>query len=318
VVFPESCIPAFPIWSSVLPLTDNHGFFECLAKESTYIDGEEMLAIRDAAKKSGTIVSVGILGKARYSTATLFNSNIIIGSDGTVLVHHRKLMPTFFKKLTWAAGDWYGLRVADTRFGKIGGLICRENTNSLARYLLMAQREQIHISTWPAAWPTSALSLRLEDPKPRRNYDNVTANKTRAAAHCFENKCFGILCAGFFDGSAKKAITSTSAQLKYMADVFEHTQRAATMFLDPRGITIWGYTVDSVTGRKDNEREFLQGEEGIFYAELDLDMCLEGKQYRDVVGEYQRLDVFDLKVNRTRRKPVAFVEAVESPSSSSE
>jgi nitrilase len=90
------------------------------------------------------------------------------------------------------------------------------------------------------------------------------------------------------------------------------------MFLDPTGVTIWGYTVDSITGREDNEREFLQGEEGIFYAALDLDMCLEGKQYRDVVGGHQRLDVFDLKVNPTRRKPVTFVETVESPSSSSE
>jgi len=226
-------------------------------------------------------------------------------------------MPTFFEKLAWAAGDGYGLRVADTRFGKIGGLICRESTNPLARYSLMAQGQQIHISTWPAAWPTSALSLRSEDPKPRRKDDNVTENKIRAAAHCFENKCFGILCAGFFDGSAKKAIASTSTQPKYMADVFEHTQRAATMFLDPKGVTISGYTVDSVTGQKDNEREFMQGEEGILYAELDLDMCLEGKQYHDVARWYQRFDVFDLKVNRTQREPVAFVETVESPSPSS-
>jgi nitrilase len=118
-----------------------------MAKESIYIDEEEMLAIQDGAKKYGTIVSVEILGKVRYSTATLFNSNIVIGSDGTVLVHHRKLMPTFFEKLTWAARGGYGLRVADTRFGKFGGLISSENANPLAKYSLMAQREQIHIST---------------------------------------------------------------------------------------------------------------------------------------------------------------------------
>lgn len=42
---------------------------------------------------------------------------------------------------------------AETKFGKIGGLICGENTNPLARYSLMAQGEQVHISTWPAVWP---------------------------------------------------------------------------------------------------------------------------------------------------------------------
>ena len=46
--------------------------------------------------------------------------------------------------------------------------------------------------------------------------------------------------------------------------------------------------------------------EDILYAELDLEKCVEGKQYHDVVGGYQRLDVFDLKVDRTRRKPATF------------
>jgi predicted amidohydrolase len=199
VVFPESYIPAFPVWSAIQAPTQNHVFFERMAKESIYIDGEEMHAIRDTAKQTGTVVSVGISEKVRYSTATMFNSNIIISSDGEILVHHRKLMPTFFEKLTWSPGDGHGLRVANTRFGKIGALICGENTNPLARYALMAQGEQVHISTWPAVWPTVVPSGN-HGSRPR--YDNVAANKTRAAAHCFENKCFGILCAGHLDEAA--------------------------------------------------------------------------------------------------------------------
>lgn len=42
------------------------------------------------------------------------------------------------------------------------------------------------------------------------------------------------------------------------------------------------------------------GEEGIAYADLDLNACVEPKQFHDVVGYYQRFDVFDLKVNRQR------------------
>jgi nitrilase len=48
------------------------------------------------------------------------NLNMLIESDGEVLVNHRKLMPTFFEKLTWSPGDGYGLRVAETPFGKLG------------------------------------------------------------------------------------------------------------------------------------------------------------------------------------------------------
>lgn len=154
IVFPESFIPAFPIWSFLFAPTENHAFSQRMVQESIYADGEEIHAIKEAAKATGTVVSVGISEKVRYSTATLFNSNLIVGPDGEILVHHGKLMPTFFEKLVWSPGDGYGLRVADTKFGKIGALICGENTNPLARYSLMAMGEQVHISAWPAIWPT--------------------------------------------------------------------------------------------------------------------------------------------------------------------
>lgn len=32
-----------------------------------------------------------------------------------------------------------------------------------------------------------------------KQYDNVKANMVRSAAHCFEAKCFGVLCSGFMD-----------------------------------------------------------------------------------------------------------------------
>jgi predicted amidohydrolase len=60
-------------------------------------DREEVHAIRDAAKQTGTVVSIGISEKVRYTTAILFNSNIIIRSDEEILVLHRKLMLTFFE-----------------------------------------------------------------------------------------------------------------------------------------------------------------------------------------------------------------------------
>ncbi|XMA17685.1 hypothetical protein WAI453_010476 [Rhynchosporium graminicola] len=60
VVFPETFIPAFPIWSSIRPPTENHGLFQKMAQQSIYIDGPEMSAIQAAAKKSTTIVSIGV------------------------------------------------------------------------------------------------------------------------------------------------------------------------------------------------------------------------------------------------------------------
>lgn len=368
VVFPESFIPAFPYWSSLRAPTENHSFFSTLAAQSLYIDGPEIHAIRNAARSSNVIVSVGISEKVRYSSATLFNSNLIIGKDGEILVHHRKLSPTFFEKLTWSAGDGYGLRVAETAKGKIGALICGENTNPLARYALIAQGEQVHISTWPAVWPTRVLgssfssssspssssssssevssssstpsssSQHLPDsssanptdrshpstntttspisppPLPSssqegKNYDNATANLTRAAAHSFEAKAFSILCSSLLPTSTISLLSSStiSSNPDLVRRTLETSPRGATMFLDPTGAVMPGFTICEATG-KEEERKFLRDEEGILYADLDLGLCVEGKQYHDVVGGYQRFDVFDLRVDRRRRKgPVTFV-----------
>lgn len=312
VVFPETYIPAFPVWSSMRAPTQNHDLFRRMAEQSILADGEEIQALQSTAQETKTYLSVGISEKTRYSSGTLFNSNIFIGPDGRVLNLHRKLMPTFFEKLTWAPGDGHGLRVIDTPFGKIGNLICGENTNPLARYSLIAQAEQLHISTWPAAWPTRVVDPYLTQESKGKNYDNVAANRIRAAAHCFEAKAFGVLCSGHLDEQAIETIAAGAPDAEHITNVLRTSQRGATMFLDPTGAPVSGFTVDEATGEK-QEVDFLQKEESILYADLDLADCVEGKQYHDVVGGYQRHDIFKLTVNRERQVPIRFHDSPSLP-----
>jgi predicted amidohydrolase len=276
-----------------------------MAAQSVYADGDEVHAIQSAAQETKTFVSIGISEKVRYSCGTLFNSNIFIGPDGQTLNLHRKIMPTFFEKLTWAHGDGHGLKVIETPFGNIGNLICGENTNPLARYSLIAQGEQLHISTWPAVWPTRVSDSRNTGESKGKNYDNVAANRTRAAAHCFEAKAFGVLCSGYLDKEAISIISAGSPDADSITRVLNDAQRGATMFLDPTGAPIPGRTIDNASG-EEKETSFLQNEEGILYADLNLEDCVEGKQFHDVVGGYQRHDIFELKVNRSRQKPINF------------
>ncbi|KAF2130189.1 carbon-nitrogen hydrolase [Dothidotthia symphoricarpi CBS 119687] len=316
IVFPETYISAFPIWSSIRPPTENHSLFQRMVQESVYADGEEMDEVREAARSTGTLVSIGFSEKSRHSNGCLFNSNLIIGTEGEVLVHHRKLVPTFFEKLTWSPGDGHGLRVADTKFGRVGALICGENTNPLARYALMAQAEQLHISSWPAIWPTRVSQKEVEEKeedglkslkKGGVNYDNLAANKTRLAAHCFEAKCFGVACSGHLNTDAIEAVVNDASQPDVVAETLRSMPRAATFFLNPTGSPLSTFTFKEQSTVAQNV-EYLQNEEGILYADIDFDECIEGKQYHDVVGGYQRLDVFDLKVDRSRRDPVTFSE----------
>jgi nitrilase len=311
---PRNLYLCLPVWSSLRPPTENHSLFQRMVQESVYADGDEINAIRETARSSGILVSIGFSEKSRHSNGCLYNSNLTIGAEGEVLVHHRKLVPTFFEKLTWSPGDGHGLRVANTPIGRIGTLICGENTNALARYSLIAQAEQVHISTWPAVWPTRTSQTPSEAYKEekastvrtmtRANYDNLAANKTRAAAHCFEAKCFGVACSGHLGEDAINIITDGASQPDIVVNTLRAMPRAATFFLDPTGASLPSFTYQA-TEKK--HVDALQNEEGILYADIDLDDCIEGKQYHDVVGGYQRPDVFDLKVNRSRQEPVRFI-----------
>lgn len=281
IVFPESFIPGFPVWAALWAPIYNHDWFKRMAANSIMVDGPEIAAIAGAARRHGVFVSLGFSESTPVSVGCLWNSNVLIGDDGTVLNHHRKLVPTFYEKMVWAPGDGHGLRVADTRIGKIGALICGENTNPLARYSLAAQGEQIHISAWPPIWPTR---------KPGgQNFDNVTANRIRAGGHSFEAKAFGILNAGFADSTMLNCLLEVADA--EAAEVLEKTPRAATEFLDPTGAKIG---------------DSLQHDEGIAYATFDLNACVEPKQFHDIVGYYNRFDVFDLTIDRRRLTPATF------------
>ena len=285
IAFPETYIPAFPVWAALWAPIDNHDLFERMAEQSVSPAGQEIAALRREARSLGVTISMGISESSPHSVGLIWNSNILIGPDGEILNHHRKLVPTFYEKLIWAAGDGAGIRVVETPVGRVGNLICGENTNPLARYALMAQASRFtsragRRSGRRAGRAAAAISTMS------------AANRIRASAHSFEAKAFGIVTAGFLDAAMRDLLI---ARDKSVAEVIDGTQRAASFFVDPTG-EIFG--------------DVLQDQEGIAYAECDLRRCIEPKQFHDVVGYYNRFDVFDLKVNRKRLTPATFVDTL--------
>ncbi len=119
IAFPETYIPAFPVWAALWAPIDNHDLFVAIAEQSVAIDGVEMEALRSEARALGVTVSMGISESSPASVGLIWNSNVLIGPDGKILNHHRKLVPTFYEKLIWAAGDGAGLRVAETPVGRV-------------------------------------------------------------------------------------------------------------------------------------------------------------------------------------------------------
>jgi aliphatic nitrilase len=269
----------------------SHDFFRRLAANSIVVPGPEAAALCAAARDNAIVVSIGISERSSVSVGCLWNTNLLIDAAGNLINHHRKLVPTFYEKLIWANGDGEGLRVSNTEIGKIGMLICGENTNPLARYALIAQGEQVHISSYPPVWPTRPAN------EPGR-YDLASAIRIRAGAHSFEGKVFNVVSSGFLDERAREALRTIDRD---GLETLENSPQAISMVLGPSGEII---------------SDTLSETEGLLYQEVDITQCVEPKQFHDVVGYYNRFDVFDLRVNRKRLTPVFFAdEAIEAPTS---
>ncbi|MEQ8786923.1 MAG: carbon-nitrogen hydrolase family protein [Pirellulaceae bacterium] len=291
-VFPETYLPAFPLWSALRSPIYNHDLFCRLAANAMLTPGPEIERLRATARENELVVSMGFNERSQASLGCLYNSNVLIDESGAILNHHRKLVPTFYEKLTWAAGDGAGLRVCDTRCGRIGMLICGENTNPLARYTMIAQGEQVHLANYPPIWPS-------QDPRDGGNYDLAQAIRLRTAAHSFEAKAFNLVAAGFMD----------QAMFTFLAEL--HADAARILEGSPRGVSLATNPSGETIGDQ------LRDEEGILYVDCDVAACVRPKQFHDISGGYNRFDIFHLTVDRSANRPVTFVDG-ESPTSSRE
>lgn len=290
IVFPESYIPGFPLWPPVSAPVHNHDFFVRFAKNSIRVPGPEVLSICSAAREAGVFVSLGVSEASDRSVGCLWNTNLLIGADGGILVHHRKIVPTFFEKLIWANGDGNGLRVVETAIGRIGALICGENTNPLARYTLMAQGEQIHASTYPPTWPT-------HEPTASGRYDLASAIRIRAGAHSFEAKAFNVVASSRIDQETMKQLDNLNAEA---ARIVEGSPRGISVIIGPDGLPV-----------TESEGEV----DTILTHDIDLETLVVPKQFHDVVGYYNRFDIFQLHVNRSEMPPINFGSDERTPRS---
>ena len=135
-VFPETWLPGYPAWLDVCRdagLWDHapvKAVFRRMANESVVVDGESGRALGAIAARHAIGLVVGVTERVEHGPArgTLFNALLTFGPDGSLLNHHRKLVPTFTERMVWGTGDANGLRAVEVPFGKVGGLVCWEKS----------------------------------------------------------------------------------------------------------------------------------------------------------------------------------------------
>ena len=274
VVFPEVFVPGYPYWNWITDPVSGSAWFERLVKASIFVPGPEIRAIRAAARAHDVFVVIGVNERVEHSLGVLHNTLVTIGPDGAILNRHRKLVPTWAEKLTWTGGDGSSLRVVPTRIGNLGALACGENTNTLARFALLAQGENVHAASY--------ISL----PVAPKDYDMAEAIKLRTAAHAFEGKVFCVVATSTISDEIIRAMEAVRPDAR---ELLERRSSAYSGIVGPDGRAVGDELID---------------DEGIAYGEIDLNRCIQPKQMHDIVGHYNRFDVFELSVDMAVRRPL--------------
>ena len=277
IAFPEVFIAGYPYWNWVLNPIQGSKWYERLYKSAITVPGQEVALLCKTAKENSIHVVMGINERGE-SLGEIYNTILIIDSTGNLIGKHRKLVPTWAEKLTWTGGDGSSLKVYPTEIGPIGVLACGENTNTLARFTLLAQGELIHIASY--------ISLPVAPP----DYNMAEAIKIRAAAHSFEGKLFTIVSCSTI---SKEMIEILKEDMPDIETMFSRKDSAFSGIIGPNGATVGDPLID---------------DEGIVYADIDLNKCIQPKQMHDILGHYNRFDIFDLRVNIAPHKPITFID----------
>ncbi|MVO08214.1 carbon-nitrogen hydrolase family protein [Flavobacterium sp. TP390] len=276
IAFPEVFIAGYPYWNWIMTPVQGSQWYEKLYKAAVKTEDEAMQPLFQAAKDYNIHIVIG-LNERGDSFGEIYNTNIIIDNQGKLIGKHRKLVPTWAEKLTWTSGDGSSLKVYDTEVGPLGTLACGENTNTLARFTLLAQGELVHIANY--------ISLPVAPP----DYNMAEAIKIRAAAHSFEGKLFTIVSCSTISEEIKEALRE---DVPNVDEVLTRKNSAFSGFIGPNGAVIGEPLID---------------EEGIIYADIDLSKCIQPKQMHDILGHYNRFDIFDLRVNTAPTRKITFI-----------
>lgn len=169
---------------ALLPETLNLGWTHGSARTDAdeIPDGESCRRLRAAAKRHGVFVCAGLVERA---DAMRFNSAVLIGPQGEVLLHHRKLNELEIAHDLYAPGDRLG--VVQTPLGRLGVMICADAFASgqvVSRTLGLMQAEVI---LSPCAWAVPADHDNMREPYGRvwlENYGPVARDFRMWIAGC--------------------------------------------------------------------------------------------------------------------------------------
>ncbi|MEO1262825.1 MAG: carbon-nitrogen hydrolase family protein [Bacteroidota bacterium] len=267
LVFGETWLCGYPAWLDHCPNVAlwNHEptkqVFARMLQNGVTVPGPATKMISSLAKTHQMVIGIGVNESVKDGpgSGTIYNTFLLFDADGSMVTHHRKLMPTYTEKLLYGLGDARGLHSSNTVLGKISGLVCWEHFMPLSRQVLHNDGEFIHLALWPMVHEMHQVASRQ---------------------YAFEGRCFVIAA-----GQMMQAKDFPSE-----LELPEHLKKAPEEW-----ILNGGSCVIAPDGFYDLKPQFDQ--EGIIYHTMkDLDHYQRESITLDTSGHYQRPDIFKLKI----------------------
>lgn len=279
ITFPECWVPGYPWWAWLSAPAHNVKYFasyhdNCLVRDSAAFE-----RLCRAAKANQIFVS---MGASERDHGSLYMAQFLIDDSGELLKGRRKLKPTFVERTVFGEGDGSDLEVTETKLGRIGQLNCWEHLQPLTKYALFSLHEQVHIGAWPSfsCYP-QAYSLGSE------------LNSAVSQVYAAEGQCFVLASCAVISPEMVEQLCETPEHHELMESGGGHSR-----IYGPDGSAL----ADPIS----------EHEEGILYADINLEAIAIAKCFADPIGHYARSDVTQLLLNRSAAPPMKTMEQQES------